>query len=109
MRFRVVLLRRAEREVEATVAWLAERSPQGAARWLAAFEEATAKLAEKPLGFALAPENEFVDLEIRQIFFKTRHGRQYRAVFTVVEKEVRILHVRGPGQTLLQPGDLSAD
>jgi plasmid stabilization system protein ParE len=107
MAFRVVLLRRAENEVNEIVGWLVERSPQGASRWLAALEEAKSKLAKNPLGYGLAPEDDFVDNEIRQIIFKTRRGRRYRALFIVIESEVRILHVRGPGQAPLASSDFS--
>jgi len=34
----------------------------------------------------------------RQFFFKTPHGRTYRGVFTVVDDEIRVLRVRGPGR-----------
>src|SRR5438445_7762435 len=109
MPFRVVLLGGAERDVDGIVAWLVERSAVGAARWLDALEEAKTKLAENPCSFGLAPEAEFVDAEVRQIIFKTRRGRRYRALFTVIEDEVRILHVRGPGQALLRAKDFPAD
>jgi hypothetical protein len=57
--------------------------------------------SRNPYVAALAPENEFVAREIRHIVFRTRHGRPYRALFTIVGNEVRILRVRGPGQAPL--------
>ncbi len=39
-----------------------------------------------------------VQLPIKQVFFRTRRGRSYRAIFLIVGDEVRILRVRGPGQ-----------
>ncbi len=96
--FRVLLSRQATNEVAEIVAWLTERSPQGAARWLDALEEAKSKLEDNPLSFPAAPESVVIGAEIRQLLFKTRRGRRYRALFIVTEHEVRVLHVRGPGQ-----------
>jgi plasmid stabilization system protein ParE len=109
MPHRVVLLRRAEENVQAIVAWLAERSPRGAAAWLVAFEEAKLRLAENPLAYSLAPEDALVDSEIRQVLLKTRRGRRYRALFTIADNAVRILHVRGPGQSVMRASDLPAE
>ena len=106
MSLRVVILAKAEQDLWSNVAWLARRSRQGAARWLAAFESAKERLAVNPSSFALAPENARVSFELRQILFRTPRGRQYRAVFTVVDDEVRILRIRGPGQPLLPKREL---
>lgn len=38
--------------------------------------------------------------------FKTRKGRKYRVLFTIQDQTAIILHVRGPGQDLLDPDDL---
>jgi hypothetical protein len=32
--------------------------------------------------------------------------RKYRGLFTVVDDEIRLLHVRGAGQDLMTPGDI---
>jgi plasmid stabilization system protein ParE len=106
MPFRVVVLGRAKSEVQAIFVWLAERSSRGALRWLQAFADVTTRLEEEPLACAWADEEELEHLEIRQIVFKTRRGKPYRALFKVIAEEVRILHVRGPGQAPLKPGDL---
>jgi plasmid stabilization system protein ParE len=102
MPFRVITLGRADRDLVTIARWLLKRSPRGARRWLLAFEEAKDKLRESPLAHGLAPEDSRVDFELRQIFFKTRRGKSYRAVFTVVDDEIRILRVRGPHQRLLR-------
>ncbi len=106
MNYRVVVTAPADRDVDEIAAWLYRRSPQGARRWLDAFESATRSLAESPLRFGLAPEASIVSQEVRQQFFKTPHGRQYRLVYVVVDKDVHVLHVRGPGQRLLRSDEL---
>jgi len=106
MTFRVLVLRRAEAEVGAIAQWLAARSSEGALRWLDAFDLAKDALASNPLSGELAPEDEFVDVEVRQILFKTRHGNRYRVLYVVEVNDVRILHVRGPRQPLIPSDEL---
>ncbi len=105
MSHRVVVLRRAEEELTAIALWLADHSRDGAVKWLDAFERAKDSLAADPYGGETAPESEFVEAEVRQILFKTRSGNRYRALYTIEGNDVRILHVRGPGQTILRPDD----
>ncbi len=106
MTFRVVLLRKAEEDLDRVTAWLAERSPRGAARWLSLFQETIARLEQNPSPCALAPENDYVQPEVRQAIFSTRRGLPYRVLFTIAGAEVRILRIRGSGQDLLHPGEM---
>jgi plasmid stabilization system protein ParE len=105
MKYEVILLPQAERDVQQIHNWIAERSPSGAAQWFNRFIEVLETLEARPDSCSLAPENEFVAAgrSIRQIIFKTRKGRRYRAVFTIVGDVVRVLHVRGFGQDLIEP------
>ena len=96
MTYSVVLLSRAETELTEIAVWLSERSPDGAVRWLDAFDAARKSLSENPSRCGLAPEDELVDEEIRHILFQARRGQAYRAIFTIVGDEVRVLHIRGP-------------
>lgn len=107
MSYTVHILRRAGRDIEHIFTWLAERSPGGAQRWHSALEAAVDKLPLNPFRYGLAPENEAVDFEVRQFFFKTPHGRTYRGVFTVVNDEIRVLRVRGPGHRTRSGGSSS--
>lgn len=108
MSYRIRTLRRAQRDIDAILNWIANerRSPQGAAQWLNAFETAAATLSSLPHRCSLARENGFSDHELRQLLFKTPHGRTYRAVFCVEGDEIRILRVRGPGQPDLLDDEL---
>jgi plasmid stabilization system protein ParE len=109
MIYRVVVLARARLDVVTIYDWIADRSLEGAQRWLEQFEEATATLETNPFIAPLAPESGSFDIEVRHILFRTRSGRTYRAVFTVVDGEVRLLRVRGPGQPPLQPRDVASE
>jgi plasmid stabilization system protein ParE len=99
MSFRVVLLRRARRDVDRIAAWIAERSLPGAASWIAAYEDALRRLQDNPTGYAVVEDFEFPDdLIVRQFLFKTRRGRRYRGIFVIEVDEVRVLRICGPGE-----------
>jgi plasmid stabilization system protein ParE len=108
MKFRVTILRLAKHDIREIAAWISERSRRGAAAWLAAFEKLVDRLAETAPSFPVAEENDEVEVEIRQGLFKTRRGRVYRAIFTIVGDEVRILRIRGPGQPPLSRSDVES-
>ncbi len=107
MSFTVRELPRAKLDKRQIFEWIFERSPQGAAAWLNAYDEMTARLRSAADRLAHAVENEDVELEIRQVLFRTRRGRIYRAVFHIVGRDVFILRVRGPGQAPVGPTDLT--
>ena len=56
---------------------------------------------------SLAPEDGHGDTEIRQLIFKTRRGKPYRMLFTILGGVVFVRHVRGPGQDLVPPEKLN--
>jgi plasmid stabilization system protein ParE len=106
MSYRVSILARARADFDAIIAWIAERSPEGAERLTTRFEEAMAKLEENPFVAPIAAESTDLGEEVRQIMFRTKAGRTFRAMFVVVETEVRILRVRGAGQPPLTRREL---
>jgi plasmid stabilization system protein ParE len=107
MSFTVRELPKAKSDVRAIFEWLYERSTQGAKAWIDAYDAALLRLKTDAgsLGFAL-DNNECPEFELRQIFFKTRRGRIYRAVYFIAENTVYVLRVRGPGQAPIDPDDL---
>jgi plasmid stabilization system protein ParE len=100
------ILPRAERDAQVIFDYIAERSPNGAIRWWRAFESAAEKLIDNPNRYGFAAENGLLDYELRQFLFKTLRGRTYRCVFVLVDNEVRVLRVRGPGQPDLESDEL---
>ncbi len=109
MKYRVTVLPEAAENVDCIYLWIAQQSPQGARRWYLRFLKVVESLRENPQTHAFAPENEFVEPEIRQVMFKSKRGLRYRALFRIIDVEVQILHVRGPGQDLLTRSDLPKD
>lgn len=106
MTLRLKILPRAEQDAQHIFDYISKRSRQGACAWWSAFERATERVIGDCTYFAHAPENDLVSFELRQVLFKTRYGRMYRFVYTVVGDELRILRVRGPGQPPLQPDEI---
>lgn len=109
MTYRVVILRRADADMDAIYVWLANRSVAGAGRWYRAFLEAAASLSSNPYRCGSAPESVAVGYDIRQHFFKTPRGRKYRMLYLITGDEVRVLRVRGPGQALVTGSDLGSE
>ncbi len=106
MTYRLVIVEPAEIDVDEIYAYILARSQQGAAAWYRAFLACTKRILLQPLACSIAPENAEFDVELRQALFKTRYGAPYRCVFTVADEEVRILRVRGRGQTPLKAADI---
>lgn len=98
MKYQVVALRRADEDVRSISRWIADRSIQGAAAWLDAYEQLLLRLAENADSCAVAVEDAEFDLALKQALFGTQRGRTYRAIFTILGDQVRILRLRGPGQ-----------
>ncbi len=91
--------------LEEACQWIAARSPMNAAEWYNRFVEMVLSLAANPQRCGLAPESQAFDAEIRQLIVGRRGGR-YRAIFTIQEGDVHILHIRHTARTALTPEDL---
>jgi plasmid stabilization system protein ParE len=103
MAFRVETTAAAERDGEAILDWLlSEHAGDTGLRWFAALHDAIASLAELPRRCPLAPENDVLPFEVRQLL----HGRKpnvYRILFTIEDQTVYVLHIRhGRRQPLKQ-------
>ncbi|WP_146415392.1 type II toxin-antitoxin system RelE/ParE family toxin [Crateriforma conspicua] len=106
MTLKVRILPRAKTDFRSIFSYIEKHSEAGASRWRDAFLAATDRAASNPEQFALAPEDEQTRFTLRQLLFKTPHGLQYRAVFTVLDGEVLILRIRGAGQPALAADEM---
>ena len=91
--YQVIILPTAECDISEAYEWLAEQDAEAAIRWYNRLLEVIFSLNTFPERAPLAPESDFFNVEIREIF----HGRRqhkYRILFTVSENEVHVLHVR---------------
>lgn len=97
----------AEADVARIMSWLAGYSKQGAANWYASFCLAIQSIETHPTAYAVAAEAEVLGREFRERLFRTPRGRHYRLLYTIEGDEIRVFHVRGPGQPLLNNDDLN--
>jgi plasmid stabilization system protein ParE len=105
----VRVLRRAQADIDHVYLWLRKRSTAGAVAWYAVLLHTLHELGEGRAAHSVAPESAIFGVDLRQALFKTRHGRMYRLVFVIEDREIRVLRVRGPGQRPLSRRDLPAD
>jgi plasmid stabilization system protein ParE len=89
MSYRVDITSEAGEEIEAIYLYIAEDSPDNAARWYFALHDKIQTLKDSPNRCPLASENRFYDYEIRNLIFG-----HYRVLFRVQDKIVQILHVK---------------
>ncbi len=83
----------------------AQNALETAARWLDRFHVALQTLASNSERCVLAPENEVVDLGIRQFIFGKRISA-YRALFRIVDQSVLILHIRRAAMDQASPDEI---
>ena len=105
MSYRVAVTATAKANLRSYYLRAAAAAPVTAARWLDRFEKAPATLSDSQLRCPLAPENDLVDVEVRQLRFG-RRANAYRALFTIAGDEVRVLHVRRALRDTATPEDL---
>jgi plasmid stabilization system protein ParE len=91
--YKIVVQPAARAEAAGIYKYLHERSPQAAERWLTGFHQAARTLESLPERCAHAPENRSFKREIRQLLYE-----QYRILFTIQGRTVRVLHVRHGAQ-----------
>ena len=102
----VRLLSYAAADVQQIFDWLHQRAPLGADAWYDALQVRLDRLREDADGCGVASESRRLGEEVRETFFKTRQGRRYRIVFSVMELEVRVLRILAPGLRPLKRSDL---
>ncbi|HJT35954.1 MAG TPA: type II toxin-antitoxin system RelE/ParE family toxin [Pirellulales bacterium] len=105
MTYHVVVSENAKANLRSYYLRAAQNAPATADRWLNRFEEALATLASNPERCSFAPENGLVESEIRQLLFGKRPA-VFRALFTVVEDQVQVLHIRRATMDTATPHEL---
>jgi len=106
--YQVIILPAAERDIGEAYEWLAGQDAEAAIRWYNRLLEVIFSLDTFPERCPHAPESEFLNSEIREIF----HGRRqhkYRILFTVGENEVYVLHVRHGARLALGEAESSEE
>ena len=108
MTYRVIITRRAERDMQDAARWWAtERSAAQAKRWLDGLDKALQSLTQAAARCSLAAEHEQFPYELRELHYGVGSRPTHRAVFTIAEDFVLVLAVRHGAQDQLQSEDLA--
>ena len=92
-RWNVIVELPAQQDIAEARLWIAANDVKAADRWFDSVYDTIGSLELFPERCPLAPESEFLNREIREIF----HGRRqykYRILFTVAKDTVHVLHIR---------------
>jgi plasmid stabilization system protein ParE len=92
MKYRVLIQRQAERDLNACYLWAARHAPETAARWHDRFQTEILSLANYPTRCGLAAESGMHNREIRQLLFG-RRPNVFRALFTIDGDSVRVMRI----------------
>jgi plasmid stabilization system protein ParE len=103
MNFQVLLLPEAERDFDEILTWINRQSPEGALSWRRAWVKTIRELEQSADHCSVAPESSLYPQHIRHRVFRTRRGKPYRILLTIRGDIAYILHVRGPGQDIVDP------
>jgi plasmid stabilization system protein ParE len=110
MSFRVVVLPRAESDIERNAKWWADHhSPEQATHWLFSVRDQLQTLQKFPESHSLSQENDEFDYEIRDKLVGLGSRPRYRAIFTIRGDEVFVLTVRAAEEDRLAPDDITFD
>lgn len=74
--------------------YIRERAPRAAAQWSVSARASIKTLSHFPERCSLAPESTHFDVPIRQMLLGAGNRGTYRILFVIVDKWLRILHVR---------------
>ncbi len=98
----------AYRDLHQALAWWRDhRSAAQAERWYGKIVPAIATLAENPDRCPFSPETVDYPTRLRQLHFGLGRRATHRIVFTIADREVRILRIRHVAQQDLSLDDLS--
>ena len=98
MSYHVVVTAKARADAAQAFRWIADQSPDAAARWYVGFERAIAKLTLMPERHPIAEdESEQLGITLRQMLYGRRRG-VYRLFFSIEGETVTLHYVRHSAQ-----------
>jgi len=105
MTYRLVIQPTAAADIEQAYQRIVSQAPETAKRWLDGLIDAVESLTTLPERCSIAPESNHFEREIRQLLYG-RKGRTYRALFTIVEDKVHVLHFRHWAQRTMPAAEI---
>jgi len=103
MPYRVIVTPEAEADLRRAYRYIRKHAPRAAREWIRRARQAIKTLARYPERCPAAPESSSFDEPIRELFFGTGNRGTYRILFTVIGKQVYILHIRHGSMLPLEP------
>jgi len=93
---------------EAALWWAEKRSAEQAARWYDRFEAAIESIADNPLGYGRAREDDLYEFEstLYQLLFGLGRRPTHCALFQVREDRIYIVAIRHVAQQDVTPSDV---
>lgn len=101
MKYTIILTPRAARDAEDAYAWIARDAPDTAVQWYNRLIDTLQKVETMPNRCPLAREATTVRRPIRQLLFGN-----YRILFIIQGKAVKVLHIRHGARSDATSGDL---
>jgi len=89
VKYRVEFVDVADDEVLEIFDWIADESLDAAVRWRKGLDKSVARLSTFPRSCPVAPESRVLGIEVRRL----NYG-DYRLLYRIVGRVVRVLHVR---------------
>jgi plasmid stabilization system protein ParE len=107
MTYKLIIQPPALADLNEAYRWIAERSPENAARWFNGFHAKLRTLEYSPGRCGVAPESEQIGQQVRQLIYG-RRGGTYRVLFVVRDDEVHVLHIRHAARDTMTPEEFLA-
>lgn len=105
MKYTIIIEPRARRDLREIVEWMTDGKGDATCEWYREMVSAIMTLELFPSRCPLAPENEVLPCEVRQLIHGKRRNT-YRIIFTIRENNVYLLHIRHCSRDWVQPEDL---
>ena len=84
----------AKADLRSIYRYIRDRAPRSATQWSVSARASIKTLSHFPERCPLAPESAYFDIPIRQMFLGAGNRGTYRVLFVIVDKSVRVIHVR---------------
>ena len=101
MTYRLELSHRAETDIKSAYSYIRKHGPADPKLWKSGLEQKLTGLETFPEACGLAPENDFVNAEVRQALYGP-----FRILFTIREQIVFVLTVRHAARLAMQPDEI---
>jgi plasmid stabilization system protein ParE len=105
MKYSVLFVRRAERNILETLTWYQKHAPEVSQRWHSSLNAALRRLRENPDRFPLARETVTFPYQLREVLFGAGRRKTHRVLFVVRPKAVVVYAIRHVAQKDFNPFD----